>query len=469
MWSRRLTRKFTGWDPETGCSFWWLQRLFTQNTASLLFDFFFYFYLIDVRTGWSMEIYPSKNSNKNITKRRMKKKNFYKTFQKYLQNIMNIFNVEMAAFRFDDECETGFHWSARTSYHFFVQLGLSWLNDCLQGVQVGVVTSWNIPLQSWPDSKVHRINIRVWRCPHLLVEDPSRIGPAPPHWQPKAQGPLCEQTHRPVRRFICSQKLLWGKEELFFATCSRQQVVDFQAFTKKHQTRLDHVWCNIGPNQNANKFIVFKLTSDYDWWVSRAKVINSMISLNGHSLHREHLLAGPNEDLAGGWQQFPKHQLAPIQTFQLWSFWNYLYQVFLFGINCKLSIITRRIENLWILAYLAIFDASLRISLYLLLRCKSYGLRADCARSYMNRLNIGCAWLLELCPSIVKCYPIHFELFHIFVSGDASGLRVTIRSRFALLTITCRILEKKSIRICVSNDKFTKVWCWKIQRPSTSG
>ena len=68
-------------------------------------------------------------------------KYFYKTFLKFSQNIMNRLNFEMAAFCFEDESETGFHCSARTSHNLFVQLGSSCLNDCLQGVQVVGVTS----------------------------------------------------------------------------------------------------------------------------------------------------------------------------------------------------------------------------------------------------------------------------------------------------------------------------------------
>ena len=36
------------------------------------------------------------------------KKRFYKTFQKYSQNIMSRLNVEIAAFCFDDESDMGF-------------------------------------------------------------------------------------------------------------------------------------------------------------------------------------------------------------------------------------------------------------------------------------------------------------------------------------------------------------------------
>ena len=149
------------------------------------------------------------------------KKCFYKTFQKYSQNIMNRLNFEIAAFCFDDESETGFHWSARKSHHFFVQLGPSWLNDCLQGVQIGVVTSWNILLQNRPDSKVHGINKMAWGCPHLLVPKPSWFGPSPPHWRPKAQGPLCGLKHRRVKIYLFS-KVSVSQGRIFSATCQNK-------------------------------------------------------------------------------------------------------------------------------------------------------------------------------------------------------------------------------------------------------
>ena len=137
-------------------------------------------------TGCSRKIYPSKNSNKNNTRLRMKKC-FYKIFQKYSLNIMNSLNFKTAAFCFDDESLTLFHWSAITSHHFSVQLGPSWLNNCPHGVQIGVVTSWNILLQNRPATKVHGINIRVWGCPYFLVSQTSWFGSAPPHWQPKTE------------------------------------------------------------------------------------------------------------------------------------------------------------------------------------------------------------------------------------------------------------------------------------------
>ena len=68
----------------------------------------------------------------------------------------------MAVFCFDDESEMGFHWSARTPHHFFVQLDPSWLNGCLQGFKFGVVTSWTISLQNRLERKVHGIRIRAW-------------------------------------------------------------------------------------------------------------------------------------------------------------------------------------------------------------------------------------------------------------------------------------------------------------------
>ena len=149
------------------------------------------------------------------TRRRMKKC-FYKTFQKYSQNLMNRLNFEIASSCFDGESETCFHWSVWTSHHFNVQLVPSCLNDCLQTLQIGVVRSWNFLLRNRPDSKVQEINIRAWECPHLLVLKHSWFGPAPPHRQPKAQGPMCEVKHRPIWKFHWYQKFLWGKEELFF-------------------------------------------------------------------------------------------------------------------------------------------------------------------------------------------------------------------------------------------------------------
>ena len=210
-------------------------------------------------------LYPSKNYNRNNTRRRIKKC-FNKTFQKYSQNIMNRLNFEMAASCFDDESETGFHWSAGTSHHFFVQLGLSWLNDCLQGVKIGAVTSWNIPLQNIPDSKVHGINIRARGCPHLLVPIPSWFGPAPPHWQPKAQGPLCELKHRLAWRIILVLKSLCESRKNFFLHYVQINLaVDFQALINERQTRFAHVWWISSPYHIANRFLASKLTSDVDW------------------------------------------------------------------------------------------------------------------------------------------------------------------------------------------------------------
>ena len=100
------------------------------------------------------------------------KKCFYKSLQKYSRNTMNRLNFELAAFCFDDESETGFHWSARTSHRFFVQLGPSWLNDRLQRVLIGVITSLNIPLQNKPANKVHGISIRLEGAHKSLSRNP---------------------------------------------------------------------------------------------------------------------------------------------------------------------------------------------------------------------------------------------------------------------------------------------------------
>ena len=143
------------------------------------------------------------------------KKSFYKTFLKYFQIIMNRLSFKMAAFCFDDVSETGFYWSAWTSHHLFVQLGPSWLNNCFQEVQIGVVTSLIIPLQNRPDSRVHGNNIRAWGCSDLLVPNPSWFGPAPPHWHPKPPGPLCGLKHRLVWWLICSRKVSVSRWRVF--------------------------------------------------------------------------------------------------------------------------------------------------------------------------------------------------------------------------------------------------------------
>ena len=67
-----------------------------------------YLILTKTCTVWSRNIYPSKNSIKNNTRRRMKKC-FYKKFQNYSQNIMNRLNFEVAAFCAEDESEKDFH------------------------------------------------------------------------------------------------------------------------------------------------------------------------------------------------------------------------------------------------------------------------------------------------------------------------------------------------------------------------
>ena len=211
----------------------------------------------------------------------------------------------MAALYFDDESETGFHWSARTSHHFFVKLGPSWLNDCLQGVEICVVTSWNIPLQNRPNSIVHGINIRAWGCHICLPRNP------PDSVQPRLTDIQSLKDRCVSWSIILYEDLLVFKsfcessKKFFLQHVQINLAVDFQAIINEHQTRFAHVWCNSSPNHIANRFLVSKLTSDVDWWVSRAMGINFIILLIGHSLHRGHLLVGPNEDLAGGWLHFP--------------------------------------------------------------------------------------------------------------------------------------------------------------------
>ena len=95
---------------------------------------------------------------------------------------------------------------------------------------------------------------------------------------------------------------------------------------------------------------------------------------------------------------------------------------FLYEVNCRSYIITLALKILSFLHNLSFSDVFLRILLYLLLRCKNYGLSDECARSSRNWFTRGCVWLLILFPSIVNYFPSHFELLHVFVLWDAIGL-----------------------------------------------
>ena len=105
------------------------------------------------------------------------------------------------------------------------------------------------------------------------------------------------------------------------------------------------------------------------------------LQLIGHSFHRGYLLVGHNEDFAGMLAHFLLTSTCLCPYLSAYKILKLPVLTFLYGVKCRLSIITRCIENLEILAYFVIFDVPLRISLYFLLRCKKYGLVADCARS----------------------------------------------------------------------------------------
>ena len=188
------------------------------------------------------------------------KKCFYKTFQKCSQNEMNRLNFEMAAFCFDDDPETGINWSARTSHHFFVQLGPSWLNDCLQGVQIGVVTSWNIPFQNRPDSKVHGIDIRTWGWPQLL--------------DPKASEMILASLLGRIRcvswstvlfeDVIVLKSFCKARKNFFIQHVHINLAVDIHALINEDKRRFAPAWRNSSPNHNSNRFMAPKRSSGVD-------------------------------------------------------------------------------------------------------------------------------------------------------------------------------------------------------------
>ena len=196
-----------------------------------------------------------------------------------------------------DESETGFHWSVRTSHHFFVQLCPIWLIDSLQGFLIRVVTSWNIPLQNRPIAKSMGL-ISGLEGVHIWLS-----------WNPPDSVQL-RLTDVQRRKDRCVSWSMFLYEDLFVlkSFCEPRKnfflqhvqinfAVDFQVLINETQTRFAHVWCNSSPDHIANRFLGSKLTSDVDWWVYRANGINSIILLIGHSLHREYLLLGPNKDL----------------------------------------------------------------------------------------------------------------------------------------------------------------------------
>ena len=105
------------------------------------------------------------------------------------------------------------------------------------------------------------------------------------------------------------------RKNFFLQEVQINMAVNFQVLINEHQMRFAHVYCNSRPNQITNMFLAPKLTLDVGWWVSRAKGTNSIILLIGHSLRREHLLVGPNLELASGWLHFPLISTCPCPDF----------------------------------------------------------------------------------------------------------------------------------------------------------
>ena len=72
-------------------------------------------------------------------------------------------------------------------------------------------------------------------------------------------------------------------------------------------------------------------------------------------------------------------------------------------------------------------------------------------------------------PSIVNCFPTHFDLYHFYVLGNAISLEGDNLVTFRFVSHYLPNTWNKWMKIGVTNDECIKVWCWKIQRPSTSG
>ena len=72
------------------------------------------------------------------------------------------------------------------------------------------------------------------------------------------------------------------------------------------------------------------------------------------------------------------------------------------------------------------FDDSVRIWLHVDLRCRNYGLDADCECSFRIRVTGGCVRLLKLFQSIVNRFPTQLEMSHNSLIGDASSLEGVI-------------------------------------------
>ena len=95
---------------------------------------------------------------------------------------------------------------------------------------------------------------------------------------------------------------------------------------------------------------------------------------------------------------------------------------FIYGANCRSLKTTVRIEYLRFNYLMHFFDASVPISLRLLIRFRNYGLGAVCAHSARNFFTRGCTWLLKLIPSILNRFSTHVEPFHNLLIGHGSSL-----------------------------------------------
>ena len=85
-----------------------------------------------------------------------------------------------------------------------------WMAGCLQWVQIGVGTSWNITLQNGPDCEVHGIDIVPGEWPHLLVPKALETVLAPP---------LRHISCVSWRTILCEDEIIqWAKEKLCPAT-----------------------------------------------------------------------------------------------------------------------------------------------------------------------------------------------------------------------------------------------------------
>ena len=157
-------------------------------------------------------------------------------------------------------------------------------------------------------------------------------------------------------------------------------VVDFQALINERQTRFAHVWCNSSPNHIANRFLGPKLTSDVDWWVSRAIGINFVILLIGHSFTVDIQFTDQMKILLAAGFISLNINLPLSHLFSFEDSETTFTDCFLYEVGCRSSTIPVAMKTLRFQHILPFSNVSLRNSLHLL-RCKNYDLGADCARS----------------------------------------------------------------------------------------